>query len=102
MREAGCAGSAVQIDVLIADVTLADGSGVDVAVRLKELAPQLKILFVSGYALDELSDPDSALYRLLPRDSVRFLRKPYCARELIAGILELAGYGNLSLPAAPT
>ena len=96
MREAGS-----DIDILVADVTLPDGSGVEVAVKLKALAPQLKILFVSGYALDELSSPDSALYHLLPPDSVRFLRKPYSARDLIASVLELAGYGNFSLPVTP-
>jgi PAS domain S-box-containing protein len=77
------------IGILIADVTLPDSSGVEVAVQLKKLTPELKILFVSGYSFEELSGPDSALYHLLPPSSVRFLRKPFSAQDLISRLLEL-------------
>lgn len=86
VREAGG-----RIGVLIADVTLPDSSGVEAALELKRIAPDLKILFVSGYSFEELSGPDSALYHLLPPSSVRFLRKPYSAQDLIARIMELSG-----------
>jgi two-component system cell cycle sensor histidine kinase/response regulator CckA len=84
-REAG--GS---IDVLVADVTLAGASGIETACQLKAVAPQLKILFVSGYALDELGDSDLALIHLLPADSVRYLRKPYSSKDLLEQIAGLS------------
>lgn len=78
------------VEILIADVSLPDGSGVETAVQLKALAPALKILLVSGYSLDDLSATDDSLYHRLPVNDVRFLRKPYSAQDLIASLLELS------------
>ncbi len=78
------------IEVLLTDVSLADSSGVVIAAQLLALSPALRILFVSGYSFEELSGHDSALYHRFPAGSVRFLRKPYTAQDLIAKMLELS------------
>jgi PAS domain S-box-containing protein len=93
-RDAGGA-----IGILIADVTLpGSSSGVEVAVKLWNLAPKLKILFVSGYSFEDLSGPDSALYHLLSPSCVRFLRKPYSAQDLVARLLELTADSPVVAP----
>jgi two-component system cell cycle sensor histidine kinase/response regulator CckA len=86
------------LEVLVADVTLSDGSGVEVAVQLEALAPGLKILFVSGYAIEDLSGRDAALYHRLPAASVRFLRKPYSGHELVSKLVELSSCGSGKAP----
>jgi protein-histidine pros-kinase len=78
-------------DLLIADVTLPSGSGVDLGLRLKEQAPQLKLLFMSGYSAEEWAADDIALIQNLPSDSIRILRKPFSARDLLARARELIG-----------
>jgi two-component system cell cycle sensor histidine kinase/response regulator CckA len=84
LREAGN-----KVDTLIADVSLPDCSGVEIACQLKAQAPQLKILFVSGYSREELSRSDAALLHQLPPGSVHFLRKPFSAQELVTALVEL-------------
>ena len=71
-----------RIDLLVSDVVMPRTSGPAVARRLREEYPQLKILFVSGYAGAELErhgwDPQTPL-----------LPKPFTAEVLLARILEL-------------
>ena len=78
------------VRILIADVTLSDGSGVETALRLKSLAPALRILFASGYSFEEWTNRDVALFNRLPAGSVGVLRKPYSARDLVAKVVELS------------
>jgi DNA-binding NtrC family response regulator len=79
------------VDLLIADVTLADGSGVVAGVRLKDLKPELKLIFMSGYSLPDWSAHDAALVEQLPPESVRVLRKPFTNRDLLSTVGELLG-----------
>jgi PAS domain S-box-containing protein len=79
------------LDLLIADVTLSEGSGVEVGQRLKQLAPALKLLLVSGYSFEEWNARDAAFVKSLPPDSLRILRKPFNARDLLASAGELIG-----------
>ncbi len=83
--------AAGRVRILIADLTLPDRSGVEVAVELKSRAPSLKTLFISGYAPEDWCHDDMALFKGFPADSARFLRKPYSGHELIARLVELAG-----------
>jgi PAS domain S-box-containing protein len=84
-------GAQEPLDLLIADVTLPGASGVEAGYRLKQCTPALKLLFMSGYSPEEWSAQDKAFVGLLPADSVRILRKPFSARELLAQVGELIG-----------
>jgi PAS domain S-box-containing protein len=72
-----------RVHSLIVDVASEQDSGVELAVRLKTLAPRLKILFVSGYSAEERPKTNMALFRRFPARSVRFLRKPFSVRDLM-------------------
>ncbi len=67
-----------RIDVLVCDVAMPDRDGPSLAAELRQLRPELAIVFVSGYA----EVPSEAL---LP--DARFLQKPY-TRAQLAAILE--------------
>ena len=74
-----CAQEAEQIDLLLADVVMPGMSGPELASRLLQDWPQLKVLFMSGY-----TDTADALLGEL-RD-VEFIPKPFNLRELAARI----------------
>ncbi|HKB36008.1 MAG TPA: PAS domain S-box protein [Gemmataceae bacterium] len=65
-----------QIDLLIADVVMPHLSGREVAERLQELFPRLGVLFLSGYA-----DDDVVRHGIL-EDQVAFLQKPFTPAAL--------------------
>ena len=91
------------VDLLIADVNLSGSSGVQAGVGLKELAPQLKLLFVSGYTHDEWNARDAALLKRVAADSVRILGKPFSSRQLLAQVTALIGEPvRGAKPATPT
>ena len=72
------------IDMLVTDVVMPGGSGVDLAQRISEARPNLPVLYLSGYAGKELSkrgvtlDPRHVLTK--PVSYAAFLRK---VRELL-------------------
>jgi two-component system, cell cycle sensor histidine kinase and response regulator CckA len=79
--------AAPELDVLVTDLVLGGISGLDLAERLSERWPALKVIVVSGYSLDE---PTRA--RLLER-RWRFLPKPFsdeALRQELARVLEPA------------
>jgi len=65
------------IDVLLMDVVLPDGWGATLAQRLRELHPEMAVVYTTGYAT---ADPvlSSAL-----NDAPYVLRKPFTSEELI-------------------
>jgi len=70
-------------DLLVTDVVLPGGSGLDLAAELRSLWPALRVLYVSGYPGDAFPHHD-----LQPSDLL--LRKPFRSSELfdaIAGTL---------------
>ena len=62
-------------DLLITDIRTPDGSGIDLARRLRTRHPAMKVLYISGYAEDELQD-SAAL------EGAAFLQKPFSADSL--------------------
>ncbi|MBW2713660.1 MAG: response regulator, partial [Deltaproteobacteria bacterium] len=70
----------LEIDLLIADVIMPGLSGLDLADTLREADPDLKILFVSGYA-----DIHFRYGRPLPEDSSS-LGKPYSPEQLSSAV----------------
>ena len=69
------------IGFLVADVSLPDGDGCDLAVRLHGENPDLRVLFVSGHVGAEVC----RFYGLDIRD-VHFLRKPFSAEMLLSRV----------------
>lgn len=65
------------VDLLLADVILAGGmSGVDLATEALQIFPRLKVLYMSGYAGDELAR------RIEVGDEVTLIQKPFRPEEL--------------------
>ena len=80
----GCAmleAEAPHLDLVIFDVNLPDGSGIDLYSRLRELAPDTPVLFSSGFVRPELVD----------NDSLSFLAKPYRPQLLADRVAQLLG-----------
>jgi DNA-binding response OmpR family regulator len=70
------------LDLLIADVSLPEKSGVRAAVELFQTFPSLAVLFVSGTPLEGWKSNDLLALQLLPRTVWEFLRKPFRAATL--------------------
>lgn len=61
-----------KIDLLLTDMVMPEGmSGVELAEKLLMRVPNLKVLFASGYTVDEVSES------FLKKNNARFLQKPY-------------------------
>ena len=74
-----CARPDKRVDLLLTDVVMPSISGGKLAVRARELCPDLRVLFMSGY-VDE-AKLESRTYELQP-----FLQKPFSPAELLHAI----------------
>jgi CheY-like chemotaxis protein len=74
------------IDLLVTDVVMPGMRGPEVATRLREQRPGLRVLFVSGYAEDAVG-PDGVLA------FGAFLAKPFRTAELVARVAALLAAG---------
>ena len=72
------------IDLLLTDVVMPDMSGPALAQRLIELRPELRVLFISGYA-------DVAVQPQIGGPNVNFLSKPFQASALTARVAQILG-----------
>jgi nitrogen-specific signal transduction histidine kinase len=71
------------IELLVTDIVMPQMGGLELAERLKELRPQIKVLFMSGYSDDAVERP-----RMLGED-VAFLPKPFSPSTLAAKVYQL-------------
>jgi CheY-like chemotaxis protein len=71
------------LDLLVTDVVMPRMSGPDLAERLLERRPDLRVLFMSGYASDQLTP------RVPLGSRVGFLQKPFSPSTLIQRVLGL-------------
>jgi CheY-like chemotaxis protein len=67
----------VETDLVITDIVLPGMNGRDTAMRLRDVAPKVKTLFMSGYTDDEI------VRRGLVHDNAVFLSKPFSADGLL-------------------
>jgi signal transduction histidine kinase/CheY-like chemotaxis protein len=77
-RAAGHAGT---IDMLLCDIAMPGEDGRDLAARLVELRPELKVLFMSGYSSD---------MQEMRLEGALFVQKPFSRDELAHKLAELA------------
>src|SRR5258708_504389 len=70
------------IDLLLTDVVMPGMSGPELVHVVRERWPDIRVLYMSGYADDEIEDLD--------RDAA-FLQKPFTPAELTAKIAEVLG-----------
>lgn len=88
-----------QVDLLLTDVTLPEGSGIRVALELQSLIPCLKIIIMSGFPSTMWRDEDAAAIDELPSDSVITLQKPFVPGTLLDSIHTLIGLPFIAVPA---
>jgi PAS domain S-box-containing protein len=74
------------INLLITDMVMPGMSGAEVALRVSALRPETKILFISGYADDELFRRAESV---LPRPAI--LTKPFSPADLSRKVREVLG-----------
>ena len=74
-----------EICLLVTDVAMPGMSGVELARQILRICPDLPVLFVSGYASDEVQ-LDS-----FPPGAAAFLRKPFAPSALLEAVAALAG-----------
>ncbi len=85
-----------QIDLLIADVVMPTMGGPALAKRLLHARPDLKVIFVSGYADEAIGD------RRMLEDGASFLQKPFTLEDLLGKVREVLAERRASRgPAAP-
>ena len=88
------------VQLLIADVSLEDGNGCDLALTLWKRKPDLRVLFVSGHVGSEVC----RFYGLEVTD-LHFLRKPFTAEDLAARVQQVLradqGFPTLCEPEKP-
>jgi YesN/AraC family two-component response regulator len=78
-----CRASDTPIHILITDVVMPKMGGRELAARLREVAPELKVLFVSGYT-------DSAiLHHGVLEAGTHFLQKPFTVEQLAGKVREV-------------
>ncbi len=81
------------IDLLLTDMVMPEGmSGVELAEQVLARHPRLKIIFASGYTVDEVSTA------FLKKNNARFLQKPY-TRTTLARTVRQALDGTAPQPA---
>src|SRR6185436_9961244 len=69
--------SAKTIDLLLSDVMMPDVSGPDLALKLKELRPEMRVILMSGYDSGGMLVLNYGWY---------FIEKPFVAVQLVAKI----------------
>ena len=70
-------------ELLLTDIVMPEMDGIELARRATELDPEIKVMFITGFAAVALN-PDNAA----PKDA-RILSKPFHLRELVGEVERL-------------
>ncbi len=76
-------GQICEIDLLISDVIMPNMDGPTLIRRVRELRPEIKVIFISGYAEDKFRE------RLGDGESIHFLPKPFSLKQLAAKVKDV-------------
>jgi CheY-like chemotaxis protein len=74
----------VKIQVLLSDMVMPGGTGVDLAHRLVEIQPAIKVILMSGYTDEALASRAAD-----PTTADAFLEKPFATHDLLQVIRKL-------------
>jgi CheY-like chemotaxis protein len=80
------AGHVGEIDLVLSDVDMPNLGGRGMVEELKELSPEMRVLFMSGYPKEEIF-PEPARARRTP-----YLQKPFTAEALCNEVRQALGY----------
>ncbi len=72
-----------KIDLILTDVIMPGGSGGDLSTKLREIKPDAKIIFMSGYTGESI-----ARHGILP-EHTQFIQKPFSTEDLAIKIREV-------------
>jgi two-component system cell cycle sensor histidine kinase/response regulator CckA len=87
------AAQAGRFDVLVTDVAMSPMAGTDLASELVQRNPDLKVVFISGFA-----GAAAFRYRGDPISSFAFLQKPLRSETLLTHLRELLQPGQREVP----
>ncbi|MFN7993094.1 MAG: response regulator [Bryobacteraceae bacterium] len=73
------------VDLLLCDVVLQDGSARSVLSRLRSLRPDMRVLLLSGYELEDLFEQE-LLDPAAIEDGAGFLQKPFLPAALVQAV----------------
>lgn len=79
-------------DVLLLDFRLPDGTGAEAGARIRELRPEVKLIFLSRV------DSDAARMAAVEVGASAYLHKSHAASEVVDAIRHVARGGNLMTP----
>jgi CheY-like chemotaxis protein len=82
------AGHVGEIDLVLTDVAMPNLGGRGMVEELRELSPDLRVLFMSGYPKDEVF-PDKAAGNRTP-----YLQKPFTGETLLSEVRAALGYAR--------
>jgi CheY-like chemotaxis protein len=72
-----------KIDLLMTDVVMPEMNGRDLAEKVTKIFPDIKLLFMSGYAADVIT------HQGVLEEGVAFMQKPFATNELAKKIREV-------------
>jgi DNA-binding response OmpR family regulator len=78
-----------ELDLIIADLTLDDCSGMELVWELRRKQNSLKALIVSGYPIEAWDEYDTKLFDDLPSRTVQVLLKPFPSAALLNSVTHL-------------
>jgi two-component system, cell cycle sensor histidine kinase and response regulator CckA len=79
-----CGNAETKIDLLLTDVVMPVMSGKELSDRIKRMAPEIKVLFMSGYTAD-------VIINLGLQEEAHFIQKPFGPADLARKITEAMG-----------
>jgi CheY-like chemotaxis protein len=82
------AGHVGEIDLVLTDVAMPNLGGRGMVEELRELSPDIRILFMSGIPKEDVF-PDKAAAKRMP-----YLQKPFTSETLLAEVREALGYAK--------
>jgi CheY-like chemotaxis protein len=85
---AACEQMEQPLDLLISDVLLREAYGTEIAIRIAALRPQMPILFISGYSVEDLTDR-GLLEANQSAAKIAFLQKPFDPEQLLIKVKEM-------------
>jgi response regulator RpfG family c-di-GMP phosphodiesterase len=74
------------IDLVVADVILKQTNGPNVVRKIRPMQPLMRLLYISGFSLDELERRGLLYGREMSPGRVEFLQKPFSPEEFLARV----------------